>query len=132
MGLLKRNAKERMNFEIFFNHKFLQRDSPSNATPVQGGTSYHKKIKRSKKLVKCLIPELPLPIYGSSPLAKIPLKPSTPIRIATPPRSQPGNERLSRKNPFLVGAYRFFIILFTLLQTKFLGWILMSIFIIIY
>ncbi|XP_050311329.1 serine/threonine-protein kinase ULK2 isoform X2 [Anthonomus grandis grandis] len=70
MGLLKRNAKERMNFETFFNHKFLQRESLANAALIHG--------------------ELPLPIYGSSPLlSKVPLKPSTPVRIATPPRSQP-------------------------------------------
>ncbi|CAG9773811.1 unnamed protein product [Ceutorhynchus assimilis] len=77
MGLLKRNAKERMNFEIFFSHKFLQRDPvPPNSNTVQG--------------------ELPMAIYGSSPMAKIALKPSTPIRIATPPRSQPESPRSAR------------------------------------
>lgn len=38
MGLLKRNARERMNFETFFNHKFLQRPEPLPSTsPLQGG-----------------------------------------------------------------------------------------------
>ncbi|KAL1494404.1 hypothetical protein ABEB36_010007 [Hypothenemus hampei] len=72
MGLLKRNPKDRMNFETFFNHKFLQREP----VMVQG--------------------ELPLPAYGSSPLTKLPLKPSTPIRVATPPRSQPDSPRSAR------------------------------------
>lgn len=74
MGLLKRNAKDRMNFETFFNHKFLQREPPSAI--AQG--------------------DLPLHIYGSSPLAKVPMKPSTPIRVATPPRSQPESPRSAR------------------------------------
>lgn len=74
--LLKRNAKERMNFETFFNHKFLQREPPANTSPVQG--------------------ELPMPIYGTSPLIKVPLKPSTPVRIATPPSSQPESPRSAR------------------------------------
>lgn len=29
MGLLRRNAKERMPFDVFFNHSFLQRNPPS-------------------------------------------------------------------------------------------------------
>lgn len=35
-GLLKRNAKERMNFEMFFNHKFLQRPEPPAAENLPG------------------------------------------------------------------------------------------------
>lgn len=77
MGLLKRSPKDRMEFEIFFNHKFLQRD------PVQ----HHQSPIQS---------ELPLPIYGSSPLTKVPLKPSTPVKVATPPRSQPESPRSAR------------------------------------
>lgn len=35
-GLLKRNARERMNFETFFNHKFLQRpEPPMSQSPLQ-------------------------------------------------------------------------------------------------
>uniref|UniRef100_A0AAR5PMF3 Protein kinase domain-containing protein n=1 Tax=Dendroctonus ponderosae TaxID=77166 RepID=A0AAR5PMF3_DENPD len=72
MGLLKRNPKERMNFELFFNHKFLQRDVPASP-PIQADT-----------------------IYGS-PLGRMLLKqPSTPVRIATPPRSQPESPRSAR------------------------------------
>lgn len=29
IGLLRRNAKERMPFDVFFNHSFLQRNPPS-------------------------------------------------------------------------------------------------------
>jgi hypothetical protein len=32
IGLLRRNAKERMPFDVFFNHSFLQRNPP---TPQQ-------------------------------------------------------------------------------------------------
>ncbi|KAL1399213.1 hypothetical protein pipiens_008389 [Culex pipiens pipiens] len=36
MGLLRRNAKERMNFEMFFNHSFLQRQTtPQNSEAPQ-------------------------------------------------------------------------------------------------
>lgn len=35
-GLLRRNAKERMPFEIFFNHPFLQRNQP---TPQQAAAA---------------------------------------------------------------------------------------------
>ncbi|XP_060521502.1 serine/threonine-protein kinase ULK2 isoform X2 [Cylas formicarius] len=69
MGLLKRNAKDRMNFDVFFSHKFLQRvESPSTQSPLQG--------------------ELPMPIYGSSPVNKV-VKPSTPTRVQAAPVSQP-------------------------------------------
>lgn len=38
MGLLKRNARDRMNFETFFNHKFLKRpEPPQSQSPLQGG-----------------------------------------------------------------------------------------------
>ncbi|CAG9824681.1 unnamed protein product [Phaedon cochleariae] len=78
MGLLKRNARERMNFESFFNHKFLKRpDPPQSQSPLQG--------------------ELPLPIYGSPPtLSKLPRRASTPIKVATPPISQPESPRSTR------------------------------------
>ncbi|XP_072376530.1 serine/threonine-protein kinase unc-51 isoform X7 [Diabrotica undecimpunctata] len=71
MGLLKRNARERMNFETFFNHKFLKRPEPlQSQSPLQG--------------------ELPLPIYGSPPSAsKLPVRPATPVKVATPPVSEP-------------------------------------------
>uniref|UniRef100_A0A6P7HA69 Serine/threonine-protein kinase ULK2 isoform X2 n=1 Tax=Diabrotica virgifera virgifera TaxID=50390 RepID=A0A6P7HA69_DIAVI len=74
MGLLKRNARERMNFETFFNHKFLKRPEPlQSQSPLQG--------------------ELPLPIYGSPPSAsKLPVRPATPVKVATPPVSEPGFE----------------------------------------
>ncbi|CAH0563500.1 unnamed protein product [Brassicogethes aeneus] len=66
-GLLKRNAKDRMNFETFFNHKFLQRPEPAVQSPLQT--------------------ELPFPnIYGSS---KVPLRTTPPVKVATPPISQP-------------------------------------------
>ncbi|KAJ8974711.1 hypothetical protein NQ317_000377 [Molorchus minor] len=76
MGLLKRNARERMNFETFFNHKFLQRPDILQS-PLQG--------------------ELPLAIYGSPPpISKVPLRSSTPIKVATPPVSQPESPRSTR------------------------------------
>ncbi|XP_066140062.1 serine/threonine-protein kinase unc-51 isoform X1 [Euwallacea fornicatus] len=87
MGLLKRSPKERMNFELFFNHKFLQRDPPQSVATNQGGTY---------ALCTCLQKYLSMPIFGNSPLAKMPLKPSTPIRVATPPRSQPESPRSAR------------------------------------
>ncbi|KAB0792946.1 hypothetical protein PPYR_12566 [Photinus pyralis] len=83
MGLLKRNARERMNFEQFFNHKFLKRPETSPLAAV----------------------DLPLPaIYGSPPaLTRLPLgsppfsrtstRSSTPIKVATPPLSQPESPR---------------------------------------
>lgn len=75
MGLLKRNARERMNFETFFNHKFLKR--PQSQSPIQG--------------------ELPLPIYGSPPTTtKVPLRPATPVKVVTPPGSQPESPRSTR------------------------------------
>ncbi|CAH1100041.1 unnamed protein product [Psylliodes chrysocephalus] len=79
MGLLKRNARDRMNFETFFNHKFLKRpEPPQSQSPLQG--------------------DLPLPIYGSPPISavKIPLRPSTPLKVATPPLSQPESPRSTR------------------------------------
>lgn len=66
-----------MNFETFFNHKFLQRpEPPISQSPLQ-------------------TVELPLPnIYGSPPtlLPRVtPLRCATPVKIAsTPPVSQPG------------------------------------------
>ncbi|XP_076269586.1 serine/threonine-protein kinase unc-51-like protein Atg1 isoform X2 [Rhynchophorus ferrugineus] len=75
LGLLKRSPRERMNFETFFNHKFLQRVPPQQPSPLQG--------------------EFP-PIYSTSPLTKVPLKLPTPVRVATPPRSQPESPRSAR------------------------------------
>ncbi|KAK4873703.1 hypothetical protein RN001_013063 [Aquatica leii] len=82
MGLLKRNARERMNFEQFFNHKFLKRPEVIPAHSPMAAV------------------ELPLPaIYGSPPaLTRLPIgsptftrtpsRSSTPITVNTPPRSQ--------------------------------------------
>lgn len=44
MGLLRRNAKERMPFDVFFNHAFLQR---APVTPQNAG-----------KIIKCLNNEI--------------------------------------------------------------------------
>ncbi|KAJ8946305.1 hypothetical protein NQ318_004194 [Aromia moschata] len=78
MGLLKRNARERMNFEMFFNHKFLQRPEPLlSHSPLQG--------------------DLPFPMYGSPPTSsKVPLRSSTPLKISSPPISQPESPRSTR------------------------------------
>jgi hypothetical protein len=35
-GLLRRNAKERMPFDVFFNHPFLQRNPPSQQQQAAG------------------------------------------------------------------------------------------------
>ncbi|KAK9696256.1 Protein kinase domain [Popillia japonica] len=83
-GLLKRNARERMNFETFFNHKFLQRLEPP-AAPLTAV-------------------DLPLTtVHGSPPLvtrdgmaAKVPARSATPVKIATPPRSQPESPKSVR------------------------------------
>ncbi|XP_017771399.1 PREDICTED: serine/threonine-protein kinase unc-51 isoform X2 [Nicrophorus vespilloides] len=72
-GLLKRNAKDRMNFETFFNHKFLQRPEPQQPQiPV----------------------DLPMPptVYGSPTITKVSLRAVTPIKVGTPPRSMPTPE----------------------------------------
>lgn len=71
-GLLKRNARERMDFEQFFNHKFLKRPEPPP----------------SQTLFTAV--DLPLPtIYGSPPtLSRLPARPATPIKVGTPPKSQ--------------------------------------------
>lgn len=72
-----------MNFETFFNHKFLQRpEPPISQSPLQ-------------------TVDLPLPnIYGSPPssLPRVtPLRTTTPIKIAqTPPASQPESPRSAR------------------------------------
>ncbi|KAL3274234.1 hypothetical protein HHI36_015645 [Cryptolaemus montrouzieri] len=67
--LMKRNPKERMNFEEFFNHKFLQRDQVPKKSPLRG--------------------DYPLPIYGSSPVMnKHSQKPASPTRVPTPVGSQ--------------------------------------------
>lgn len=81
-GLLKRNARERMNFETFFNHKFLQRLEPPapNLTAV----------------------DLPLAtVHGSPPVSagmpvKLPIRSATPVKIATPPRSEPESPKSVR------------------------------------
>ncbi|KRT86833.1 protein kinase, partial [Oryctes borbonicus] len=81
-GLLKRNARERMNFETFFNHKFLQRLEPPapNLTAV----------------------DLPLAtVHGSPPVSagmpvKLPMRSATPVKIATPPRSEPESPKSVR------------------------------------
>ncbi|XP_022916598.1 serine/threonine-protein kinase unc-51 [Onthophagus taurus] len=72
-GLLKRNARERMNFDQFFNHKFLQR--PSVTPPA----------------------EIPVvEAYATSPIMKPTLRAATPIKIGTPPTSQPDSPRSAR------------------------------------
>ncbi|KAK6637873.1 hypothetical protein RUM44_008295 [Polyplax serrata] len=38
-GLLRRNAKDRMSFDVFFNHPFLRPPSPVNNKPVELGVS---------------------------------------------------------------------------------------------
>lgn len=77
-GLLKRNARERMNFETFFNHKFLQRpEPPISQSPLQ-------------------TVDLPLPnIYGCSPRTTniVPMRSATPVKN-TPPTSQPGKNKI--------------------------------------
>lgn len=42
LGLLKRNAKERITFDQFFNHKFLKREEPPKInSPLQTGKCIH-------------------------------------------------------------------------------------------
>ncbi|XP_019880986.1 serine/threonine-protein kinase ULK2 isoform X2 [Aethina tumida] len=67
-GLLKRNAKERMNFESFFNHKFLQRPEPPVQSPLQADIPFSNIIGTSK-----------VPSRSPPPVAK----------LSTPPISQP-------------------------------------------
>jgi hypothetical protein len=38
-GLLRRNAKERMPFDVFFNHPFLQRHPPAQQQQAAGEKS---------------------------------------------------------------------------------------------
>lgn len=45
MGLLRRNAKERMNFDTFFNHAFLQRQT----TPHNSGKMQLSSISKSNQ-----------------------------------------------------------------------------------
>ncbi|XP_074039777.1 serine/threonine-protein kinase unc-51 isoform X2 [Leptinotarsa decemlineata] len=72
VGLLKRNARERMNFETFFNHKFLKKASPPRRSPSP-------------------LPELPLPpVYVSNTAVRATPRSSTPVKANTPTRSQPG------------------------------------------
>lgn len=77
-NLLKRNAKERLTFEQFFNHKFLKRaEAPKMQSPLLG--------------------DVPLPIYGTSPVvSKIPSKPQTPTKVVSPPRSLPESPKMGR------------------------------------
>ncbi|XP_018323907.1 serine/threonine-protein kinase unc-51 isoform X2 [Agrilus planipennis] len=78
-GLLKRNARERMNFEQFFNHRFLQRSEP----------------QKSQSPLTAV--ELPIPVCGSPP-SRIPLLGSTPVKAEVAPKSLPESPRLSAKN----------------------------------
>ncbi|XP_018565876.1 serine/threonine-protein kinase ULK2 isoform X2 [Anoplophora glabripennis] len=77
MGLLKRNSRERMNFETFFNHKFLQRPEPlPSQSPLPG--------------------DLPFICESPSSSSKVPLRSSTPVKVASPARSQPESPRSTR------------------------------------
>lgn len=42
MGLLRRNAKDRMSFDNFFCHAFLQRPQSQPSTPAGGGAEEFK------------------------------------------------------------------------------------------
>lgn len=64
-GLLKRNSQERMNFETFFNHKFLQRSEP----PIS------------------VSPVVDLPVYGSPNVLSKPLRVASPAKGTPPPES---------------------------------------------
>lgn len=79
-GLLKRNARERLNFETFFNHKFLQRHEP---TPPPHPADLAGKY-----------------CYGSPPPDNFLINPrfTQPRKMATPPTSQPESPRLTRTN----------------------------------
>ncbi|CAH1956294.1 unnamed protein product [Acanthoscelides obtectus] len=76
-GLLRRNAPERMNFDTFFNHKFLKRpDPPVSQSPLQTDI-----------------------LYGSPPsLTKVASSPRvvTPMKMASPSNSQPESPRSAR------------------------------------
>lgn len=69
-----------MDFEQFFNHKFLKRPEPPP----------------SQTLFTAV--DLPLPtIYGSPPtLSRLPARPATPIKVGTPPKSQTESPIMTR------------------------------------
>lgn len=85
-----------MNFETFFNHKFLQRPEPPAQNPLTAGIQLLKEIMTNFLTSIYNIVDLPPPtIYGSPPVsgpvvAKVPIRSATPVKVATPPRSQPG------------------------------------------
>ncbi|XP_008197237.1 serine/threonine-protein kinase unc-51 isoform X2 [Tribolium castaneum] len=61
LGLLKRNAKERMNFDQFFNHKFLKRaETPKASSPLQN--------------------DMPLPIGTPPNITAVPSSSPRPVR----------------------------------------------------
>nr|CAI5863565.1 unnamed protein product [Callosobruchus analis] len=76
-GLLKRNARERMNFDTFFVHKFLKRpEPPQSQSPLQTDI-----------------------MYGSPPsLTKVASSPrvATPVKMASPSNSEPESPRSAR------------------------------------
>jgi hypothetical protein len=50
MGLLRRNAKERMPFDVFFNHAFLQRNPVTTPQTAGEFSSPHSIIDLSQVL----------------------------------------------------------------------------------
>ncbi|XP_063917779.1 serine/threonine-protein kinase unc-51 isoform X4 [Zophobas morio] len=61
LGLLKRNAKERMNFDQFFNHRFLKRvETPKATSPLQS--------------------DMPLPIGTPPSTSTVPVSSPRPVR----------------------------------------------------
>ncbi|GLV40791.1 Autophagy-related 1 [Carabus blaptoides fortunei] len=71
MGLLRRNARDRMSFDVFFNHPFLQRpEPPPSSSPLA--------VELPASLGNMFVNP---PIAAKSPRA------SPPVQIATPPSS---------------------------------------------
>ncbi|XP_045475967.1 serine/threonine-protein kinase unc-51-like isoform X2 [Harmonia axyridis] len=81
--LMKRNPKERLSFDEFFNHPFLQRDQYHRKSPIPG--------------------DFPLPFFEPSPVSsraspvsarsspnhmKLPAKTASPTRVSTPPQAE--------------------------------------------
>ncbi|KAJ8923216.1 hypothetical protein NQ315_001771 [Exocentrus adspersus] len=77
LGLLKRNARERMDFGTFFNHQFLQRSEPLQYFQFPA-------------------PELPFTNEPAAHSPKLALRSATPIKSASPVRSQPESPRSAR------------------------------------
>ncbi|XP_044758689.1 serine/threonine-protein kinase unc-51-like isoform X2 [Coccinella septempunctata] len=102
--LMKRNPKERLSFDEFFNHPFLQRDQNQKKSPIPGEKCSNTPWYYS------FLPDFPLPLFEPSPVSsraspvsarsspnhsKLPTKNASPSRVSSSPQPEVSKSTLS-------------------------------------